>query len=155
MGRMYAAAFEDVAVTAAQDLFEIQPADDEKVTVHALYLTQTSDFGDSEEEGLLVKIVRGNSTPGSGGTVLTPAPMDPKVGAAASTVDRNNTTEASAGTEEILHLEAINVRVGLAYIPTPESRPQADQGNTTLCVRLIDAPADSLTMSGLIIFEEG
>lgn len=155
MGRIYVASFEAVAVTAAQDLFEVQPADDEKVTIHGLYLSQSSDFGDAEEEGLLVKIVRGNSTPGSGGTNITPAPVDPKVGAAAATVDRNNTTEASAGTEEVLHSEVMNVRVGMAYIPTPEARPQADQGNTTLCVRLIDAPADELTMSGTLIYEEG
>lgn len=154
-GRMYAVEFEAVAVTVAQDFFELSPADDEPVHIHALYLSQSTDFADAEEELLRVKIIRGHATSGSGGTAPTPAALDPKVGAAAAAAEVNNTTIASAGTPVDLHSECFNVRVGMAYIPTPEARPKADQAGTTIVVRLMAAPADSLTMSGTLIFEEG
>ncbi len=155
MGRMYAVTFENVAVTAAQDFFEISPADDRPVLIHAIYLSQSTDVGDAAEEMLRVKIIRGHTTGGSGGTTPTPTPLSSSAGAAAGfTAEVNNTTIASAGTTVDLHAEAFNIRAGLAYIPTPEARPGASQANTTLVVRLMAAPADSLSMSGTMIVEE-
>lgn len=155
MGRMYAVTFENVAVTAAQDFFEISPADDKPVLIHAIYLSQSTDVGDAAEEMLRVTIKRGHTTSGSGGSAPTPAPLGSSAGAAAGfTAEVNNTTIASAGTAVDLHAEAFNIRAGLAYIPTPEARPGASQANTTLVVRLMAAPADSLSMSGTMIVEE-
>ena len=58
------------------------------------------------------------------------------------------------GTPVDLHAEAFNIRAGWAYIPTPEARPGVGQNNTIIVVRLMAAPADSLTMSGTLIVEE-
>lgn len=155
MGRMYAVTFENVAVTAAQDFFEISPADDKAVLIHGLYLSQASDVGDAADEMLRVKILRGHTTSGSGGSAPTPAPLNSSAGSAAGfAAEVNNTTIASAGTAVDLHAEAFNIRAGLQFIPTPEARPGASQANTTLIVRLMAAPADSLTMSGTLILEE-
>jgi len=155
MGRMYSVSFEAVAVTAAQDFFEISPADDKPVLVHGLYLSQASDVGDAADEMLRIKILRGHTTSGSGGSAPTPAPLQSSAGTAAGfAAEVNNTTIASAGTAVDLHAEAFNIRAGLQYIPTPEARPGASQANTTLIVRLMAAPADSLTMSGTLILEE-
>lgn len=155
MGRMYAVTFENVAVTASQDFFEISPADDKPVLIHGLYLSQASDVGDAADEMLRIKILRGHTTSGSGGSAPTPAPLNSSAGAAAGfAAEVNNTTIASAGTAVDLHAEAFNIRAGLQYIPTPEARPGASQANTTLIVRLMAAPADSLTMSGTLILEE-
>lgn len=155
MGRMYAVTFENVAVTAAQDFFEISPADDKPVLIHAIYLSQSTDVGDAAEEMLRVTIKRGHTTSGSGGSAPTPAPLGSSAGAAAGfTAEVNNTTIASAGTAVDLHAETFNIRAGLVYIPTPEARPGASQANTTLVVRLMAAPADSLSMSGTMIVEE-
>ena len=49
MGRMYAVSFENVTVSAAQDFFEVSPADDNPVLIHAVYLSQSSDTGDAAE----------------------------------------------------------------------------------------------------------
>lgn len=155
MGRMYSCTFQNVTVSAQQDLFEITPADDEKVTIHGVYVSQGSDMGDSEEEGLRVAVIRGHSTSGSGGSAGTEEALDPKVGAASAAVELNNTTIASAGTADVMHEEQVNSRVGMQYIPTPEMRPQADQGNSTIVVRLLTTPADALSMSGTIYWEEG
>ncbi len=155
MSRMYAITFENIAVTAAQDFFELSPADDKPVLVHAIYLSQSSDVGDAAEEMLRVTIKRGHTTSGSGGSSFTPVPLESSANAAAgTTAEINNTTQASAGTAALLHAEAFNIRSGWQYIPTPEARPGASQANTTLVVRLEAAPADSLSMSGTLIFEE-
>lgn len=155
MGRMYAVTFENVAVTASQDFFEISPADDKPVLIHGLYLSQASDVGDAADEMLRIKILRGHTTSGSGGSAPTPAPLNSSAGTAAGfAAEVNNTTIASAGTAVDLHAEAFNIRAGLQYIPTPEARPGASQANTTLIVRLMAAPADSLSMSGTLLLEE-
>jgi len=154
MGTMYAITFEGVTVTAAQDFFEIQPADDKPVVIHAIYLSQSSDAGDSQEELLRIKIIRGHTTSGSGGTTATPRPLDPNSPSAGMTAEVNNTTIASGGTAVDLHADTFNVRSGWVYMPTPEARPKVNQGNTTLVVRLMAAPADSLTMSGTLVVEE-
>lgn len=149
-GRMYSATFEEVAVTAAQDLFELTAPSTGMVIVHGIVLSQSSDAGDSESEQLNVLIHRG-STSGSGGSTPTPAPL--MVGSAASgvTVEANNTTQGNEGT--ILHSECFNVMAGMQFWPTPECRhviPPSGQ----YTVELQTAPADEITMSGTIYFEE-
>lgn len=155
MGRMYVVTFEGISVTVAVDFFEITPADDKPVTIHALYLSQAPDVGDAAEEMLRVKIIRGHTTSGSGGTTATPAALDPNDTAAGFTAETNNTTIASVGTTADLFADAFNIRAGEPWIPTPECRPKATQANTTLVVRLMAAPADALTMSGSLFIEEG
>jgi hypothetical protein len=124
------------------------------VLIHAIYLSQSSDVGDAAEEMLRVKIIRGHTTSGSGGSAATPRPLDPNSPAAAMTAEVNNTTIASVGTAVDLHAEAFNIRSGWVFMPTPEARPKANQGNTTIVVRLMAAPADSLSVSGTLIVEE-
>jgi len=152
--RMYTVQFENVSVTAAQDFFEITPADDKVCVVHAIFLSQSSEVGDAQEEMLRAQIIRGHTTSGSGGTTPTPEPTNPNDAAAGFTAEVNNTTIASAGTTGIIHSEAFNVRTGWVYIPTPEMRPMVKQTNTTLVVRLLAAPADAVSMIGTLYVEE-
>lgn len=155
MGRMYVCTFENVAVTAAQDFFELSPADDKPVIIHACYLSQSTELGDAAEEQLRLEIIRGYTTSGSGGGSFTPVPLQSSAGSAAGAAcEINNTTVANTGTAAVLHAETFNVRSGWVYIPTPETRPGASQANTTIVVRLMANPADSVTMSGTLLFEE-
>lgn len=152
--RMYVAEFENVGVTASQDFFEIGPAANRPVYLHEMGLFQSSDVGDAAEELLRVKVIRGHTTSGAGGTTSTPAPMDANDAASGVTsVEVNNTTVASAGTAVDLWAGTFNVRVGLEKIWTPETRPRV-QNALLLVVRLMAAPADSLTMNGYIYFSE-
>lgn len=151
---MYSVSFVDVAVSAAQDLFEIAPADDKKVVIHGLVLGQDSDVGDAAEELLSIQIIRGHATSGSGGSAFTPVPLDADDPAAGAATEVNNTTIASTGTAVRLHADTFNVRAGYQWIPTPEMRPMCAQGGSRIVVRLDDAPADALTMSGTLYFEE-
>jgi hypothetical protein len=142
MGRVYSVNFENVAVTEDQDLFEISPADDKPVRLLGLFLSQSTETGDAAEEMMRIQVLRGHSTGGS----------DSPAAGFASEV--NNTTIASAGTAVALHSEAFNVRSGMAHWWTPETAPMARQGNTTIVVRVMANPADSVTMSGTLYVEE-
>lgn len=153
MGRMYTVAFSAVTVSAAEDLFEITPADDKPVKLRGLFIGQSSDAGDAQDEMLQVSIIRGHTTSGSGGSAPTPQPLSSSDTAAGFTAEVNNTTMASAGTAVTLHTDTFNVRAGYAMWFPPESCPMASQANTTIVVR-ITAPADSLTMSGTLYIEE-
>lgn len=153
MGRMYTVSFNAVAVTAAQDVFEITPADDKPCTIHALFLGQYSDAGDAQDELLSVRVVRGFTTSGSGGSAPTPRPANPSDSAAGFAAEVNNTTVATTGTTHELHNDTWNVRGPYALILTPEMRWQVSQGQTSLVVR-ITAPADSITMNGTLYIEE-
>lgn len=157
MSRMYSVVFSAVSVAAAQDLFELTPADDKPIAIHAIYLSNvggTADAGDAAEEFLRADIIRGFTTSGSGGTAPTAGALDPADAAAGCTAEVNNTTVATTGTTVTLHSDGFNSRVGWVYVPTPECRPKASQANTTIVVRLTTAPADAILFSGTLYFEE-
>lgn len=153
MPRAYAITFSAVAVTAAQDLFEISPADDKPVEIVGIELGQSSDSGDAQDEQLQISIIRGHTTSGSGGSTPTPAPKLPADTAAGFAVEANNTTIASSGTTATLHTGCWNVRAGYINWFPEGDRPTANQSNTTIVVRQT-APADSITLSGTLHVRE-
>jgi hypothetical protein len=149
-GLIYSVVFEEVAVTADQDLFEIVAPSDAAVLIHVLTLSQSSDAGDSESELLSILMHRG-TTSGSGGSAATPRPMQAGFPAAGSTVEVNNTTKSTEGVQ--LYADAFNVQLGLQKIWTPETRPVISPSGR-IVIEVQTAPADSITMSGTLIFEE-
>lgn len=153
MSNMYSATFSEIAVTAIQDLFELVAPADAIVVVHSIFLTQSTEEGDAQSEMLPIEITRGYTTSGSGGASVTPNPLESGSPAFGGTVERNNTTQASAGTPLTLHAESFNLQIGWQYRPTPEERIVLSPSQR-LVVELPVAPADSVTMSGTLIFEE-
>ena len=113
-------------------------------------ISQSSDAGDAASEQLNILVHRG-STDGSGGSTVTPAPMQVGDAAFGGTVAANNTTQSTEGTQ--LHSEAFNVMAGCSVWWTPETRPVISPSGR-LVIELQTAPADSLTMSGTVYFEE-
>ncbi len=153
MGRVYVATFKDVAVTLAQDLFSLNPGANKPVSIHAVYISQTTEVKDAAEEGLTIELITGNTTVGSGGSALTAGPMNLNDAVDAATVRSNDTTEVSAGTAVSKHVEAWNVRMPFIWHPAPEDR--IFTSNTFFfAAQLITAPADSITMNGTLVFEE-
>ena len=150
MGRIYTATFEEVAVSAAQDLFEVIAPSNGVVVVHGLMLTQSSDAGDAQSEQLNILIHRGTAT-GTGGTSVTPRTLDVGDSAFGGTCEANNTTQSVEGA--FIHAENFNVMAGLAIWWTPETRPVLSPSGLFI-VELQTTPADSLTMSGTLYFEE-
>lgn len=157
MPRLYTAQFNAVAVTALQDLFEIQAPTDAVVKIHDWEIFQTSDFGDAQEEVLRLECVRGvgTVTTGSGGTTVTPQPVEDGDVAFGGTVKANNTTRMAVGTGTLETLPQLGwqVRYPKEKVYTPETRPVISPGNRwTLSLPV--GPADSLTVSGTVTFEE-
>lgn len=150
MGRIYTAVFEEVAVSAAQDLLEIVAPSDAAVIIHGVTISQSSDAGDAQAEMLPILIHRGTAT-GSGGSTITPNPMQTGEAAFGGTVEANNTTQSVEATQ--LHSEAFNVQIGFFFLPPPEDRPVVSPSGLFI-VELQSAPADALTMNGTIVFEE-
>lgn len=156
MPRMYVATFDEVAVTAQQDLFDVAPATNKSIIIHELVLTQTTEVAEAQEEWLHIRFVRGFATVGSGGATNTPAPISGADTAFGGTVRINDTTKAvvGGGTTDVVRSDAFQVRSGYYYLPTPETRIIVTAANTRLVIQLNTTPADSVTMSGSLLFEE-
>jgi hypothetical protein len=154
--RVYSASFENVTVSAVQDLFDIAPADDRPVEILSIVITQSSEVGDAAEEMLRLRFVRGFATAGSGGTAPTAEPHSSTDSGTGATVRVNDTSQAvvGAGTTNILRAETFNVRAGYYYTPIPEERIIVKQPDTRLVVQLMAAPTDAVSMSGTITFRE-
>jgi hypothetical protein len=153
MSRVYTAVFEAISVSAAQDLFSLQPAANKLVEIHEVHITQ--DTGETSEQ-LVVRLRRlpATFTVGSGGAAVTPDPMSPGDAAAGATVRRNDTTVATtSGTAATLRRQGDNVLNGWHWVFTPETRPKVVNGQGFI-VHLPTAPGAALTMSGELVFEE-
>lgn len=153
MGRMYSVSFTAVAVTAAQDLFEVVAPADSVVVLHALYLGQTTELADAAEEQLRISIKSGQTTSGSGGSSATPVPLALGDAAFGGTAEVNNTTIAANGTIVTHHNDTWNIRGPYQLVFTPETRKILSP-SARMTVELVAAPADSVTISGTLYIEE-
>lgn len=153
MGRMYTATFTGVAVTAQQDLFEVVAPSDAAVIIHRYGVSQSTEVGDAAEEGLSVIEKSGATTSGSGGSSVTPAPLALGDAAFGGTCEANNTTKATTGTIVTHRAHNWNVRVPFDHVNTPEERKVLSP-SARWTLELGTTPADSITMSGFVVFEE-
>lgn len=149
MGRMYTASFTDVAVTAQQDLFQIE-ANTVPAKLHAIFLSQIADVGDAAAENLSIIIQRVTDAVTND---IAEGLLDTGDGAALADLAVNETTELTTGAA-IIHSEAWNIAMSWIWMPPPEMRITVEVGNAVV-VNLNTTPADSLTMSGTMYFEEG
>lgn len=149
---IYSATFAAVAVTAAQDVWEIVAGASTPLAINEIVLAQYSDSGDAAAELLAISIIRGYTTTGSGGAAVTPNHLQRWAKTASFTAARNNTTVAQDGTGLVLRADAFNIASGWWYRPPVHERIHIPAGGR-LVVR-ITAPADSLTMSSTIVIDE-
>lgn len=152
--RLYTSQFNGVAVTAQQDIFELVAGTNGNIELHEFFLSQISELGDAQEEGLLLLLKQGQTTTGSGGTAPAKVPRDIDASASAATVAANNTTKATAGTIVTHECWSWNIRVPFQKIWTPETRPFL-KGARRMTIELATTPADSITMSGFMAWSEG
>lgn len=151
--RMYTVQFDAVTVSAAQDLFEITPADDKPIQICGLSLDNvggTADAGDASEELLRLAVIRGFTSSGSAGSAPTPVPCQFGDAAAAFTAEVNNTSLATTGSSTQPWSLGWNPRVPLREFLPQEYWISASQANTTIVVRLVTAPADAMSTSGTL-----
>ncbi len=130
------------------DLLEASPADDKPIVLLGMRLSQTSEVGDTAEEGLRITIQRFAATLSSGnGTSVTPVPNDSADAAAGFTAECNGATVATtSGAATIAEEIAWNIRNSPCEFWWPDEALQLKikQGET-LIVRLETTPADDIS----------
>lgn len=144
---MYSLSFSEVAISAQQDLFQLE-ATTVPIVIHAIYLSQSSEAGDaaSAAVSLLIQEVTDAVTDDGGEQALDRNTPGTFAGACAI----NETTELTTGAA-ILHAEAWNLLTPYVYLPPPELRIFIDKTNAVV-VNL--NTTDTFTGSGTIYFEE-
>lgn len=149
----YTAAFSAIAVSGAQDLWEILTTVNTRAFIKEVRFGQYSDAGDAAAELLGVTFKTGDTVSGSGGSTITPTNVRRDTGGATaeSTVERNNTTQATGGT--VVFADAWNTQAPFLYIP-PDEESKIIVEKATRFVVTLTAPADAITMNGTITFEE-
>lgn len=162
MPRLYRVPYTGTLTNAGgdSDLLSIQPAANKPCRLVGWVLSQTSEVGDSAEEGLrlTVRHMTATVTIGSGGSAVTPVANRPGTNeyvAAGATTRCNDTTVATtSGTSVIAEEMAWNIRNTPyeRWIPE-EMRPQAINGEA-LIVRCETTPADDITIAVTFYFEE-
>lgn len=158
---LYTVSFAGVAITAAQDLFALVAHSSSRIAICRVEVMQYSDVGDAASEILAYTFKRGATVAGSGGSAATPVPVKGHTGsrAAVTTARVNDTTQAGTGTIVTNLASAFNIQAGLLYAPKYGQPDGIDERYTVEAgvrwvVSLDSAPADSLTTSGTITFEE-
>jgi len=147
MGRMYTVSFEDVAVSAAQDLWQIEAVTVPAI-IHQISVSQSSDFGDAAAENLIIKMRRVTDALTN---VTAEQQLDTGDNAALADLNVNDTTQFVTGVATIW-AEAWNIALPFIWMPPPEQRIVVKVDDVVVVT--IEAPADALTMHGTMVFEE-
>lgn len=151
LGLKYTVTFNNVTVSALQDLLTITAPADSAVVLLEGELSQQGDYGDAQAEGLRITINR-YATAGSGGSALTPRPHEVGFPAAGSTVAGGNTTLGATAT--LLVSRNWNIQMPLFHIPIPETRWVISPSGVFAITLPVAPTPDTLQMSGWITFAE-
>ena len=152
MARIYSVSFSEIAVTAQQDFFQIE-AVAVPVSILSVYISQSSDVGDSAAESLSILIRRATDALTN---VKSEAKLDTGSASANADLNVNDTTELVTGTK-IIHAEAWNIAFPFVWTPPVyKGIPQeliVPVGEVVV-VNLNTTPTDELTVSGTMYFAE-
>lgn len=150
-GRVYTVGFQDVAITALQDMVEILVPTAGVIEILRVEVAQKSDYGDAQAEGASWRLVRATGASGTGGSAATPAQHCHGDAASTCTCETNNTSLAT--TRVAIIPRAFSVQAGDIWVPTPSEVIRVKAAHF-FCVELIANPADSLTVSAAVTFKE-
>jgi hypothetical protein len=153
MARPYVIQFNNVAVTAAQDLFNIASTSGMAFVLHQLELNSESSSSAAELR-VVIKRLTATVTNGSGGGAATISALSSTDATATVTGRINDTTRATtSGSTTNLFSFGWNVLNGLLFCPPPEIRPTFGISQNLL-IGLETAPGSSTTLNGYVVIEE-
>lgn len=116
MSAIYVASFQNITVAAVQDLFELKAATTVAVEIRRIRITTVRSA--SEVLRMVASKYTGTApTSGSGGAAVTPSPNSITYAAAASVVERNNTTKITGGTKVIIFDHQWNTINPFEWVP--------------------------------------
>lgn len=161
MSRIYTVVMAEQTITAANtdvDWLEVLPADDRPVKLRGIVLSQRSEVGDAQEEGLRFRILRLASavTSGSGGTDPSGVPADPGDAADGFAEETGNPTVATtSGATEVFAEFAWNIRNSPyeMWWPDAEFACKAREGSAII-VRQETTVVDDIVAEGTFYIEE-
>lgn len=151
--RVYSTFFENVTITAVQDVFNLKAGAANGCELHQIDLSAGGVTAPAEIR-LRLKRLPATVTNGSGGSVPTIGITDSgDTKAATAAVRANDTTQATtSGTAVILRAEQWNVLLPYQYLPAPEDR-EVIQASEALILDIPGTPA-STVVSGTIKWRE-
>lgn len=153
MPRRYVLSFENVAVSAPQDLLSIKGSTGKVVRLISCKVGATdTTLVTAQSLQLRVQFLPATVTPGSVGSAQTPNLLDPGDSAAAATGRKNDTTPAtSSGTAVTIHAAGVHIYAGEDYtFPAP---PLAGL-NQQFSYGLLSTVTGTVHLSAQLEFEE-
>ena len=153
LGMGYTVVCPSSAQTAQQDLLEFVAPADAVVIILDMTVSQSTEVGDAQEEGLNLLVKRGQTTSGTGGATVTPAALEFGFAAAGGVYERNNTTKATTGTITTHFDDNWNVRTPHYKIPLPGGRLLLSPSQRGT-LELATTPADSITLGAVATIRE-
>jgi hypothetical protein len=147
MSRMYSFLQDAVAYTTAKDMMRITAPATKSIVVHHVEVTQDL----IEVSEMLPIQIQQSSNAGTGGSAITPKPLDPGDAAFGGTAVVNLSGDTAISGAPY-HRRAEDVRVGWIWTPTPELRPVIPGGGFFV-VRLETAPSVSMTFNVVVYAE--
>jgi len=147
---IYDSNIENIAISGVQDLYEVLAPSDAVVLIHEVNIEQ-GDVDTGEQLRVICKRVTGAPTSGSGGGTITPSKRSPTSAAAGATVERNNSTILSGGTQEVVASRGFNILNGLPVVFDP---PVEISPSTRFVVGLSGTPAASTSFNCQLMHEE-
>lgn len=161
MSRVYTVPYQGTITAAGTDadLLYLLPAAGKRCVLRGMIISNFSDFGDAQEEGVRISIIRlpATVTAGSGGSTVTGAVVDQNNGTAAGfTAHCNDTTVATtSGTALTIEEFGWNIRNTPFERWWPEDRYASDVINASaLVVRMQSTLADDVSMAFTFWVEE-
>lgn len=149
--RDYSVVFDNVAVSAVQDLIALYASGSGGVVLKGFQVGQVTSTGIVMLRWAVMRLPA-TVTAGSGGTSATPRKTLGGDAAAVTTARINDTTVATtSGTAELLAADVMNVVNGTGQIGFP--RFPTIKANEAITLRLNTGPA-ALNMSGTVYFGE-
>lgn len=140
------------------DIAYVTPADDKPIKIVGWSISQSSEVGDAQEENIRISLIRlgPTVTAPSGGSSVTPVPVDPADAAAGFTARAGDSTVATtSGTATTVAEYGWNERATpwSEWFPDPEMRPKCPQGSA-IVLRGQSTVADDITMQVTLWVEE-
>lgn len=157
MGRIYRVTFENVTVSAAQDLVQITGATGKMMRICRAWVGSTNTTAPTDQQiRLRCRFLPATVTVGSGGTTgITPSKNDPGDAACSSTTcATNNTTPATTnGTAVVLDTAGVNIKAGYDMSWFGQNRPPIGPSEAFV-FELLSTVSGTVAMSGGVEFEE-
>jgi len=153
MPRQYTVTFEQVAVSAAQDLLQIKGASGKTLRILEVNVgASDTTIPTSQMLSLRCRFLPATVTDGSGGSTPTPQKTDPGDAAASFTALANSTAKATtSGTAVIVREDTCHIFNGYNY---PFPRPPVIGPSESFVFELLSTVTGTVHLSGGALVEE-